>query len=348
MTDAIFHYTQLAILALGICCLLSLYAGAGSARPAALIWFCGSLAVLLGMRLLQLFAGVSPEHLLLRYASTVNNAFLLMAASHLDYGVDFLKRARQSSRWKVSVFVLTLLVATVTWGLSYALPSSLLALLPDVLLSLATLALLGFGLANTLRVRGYAAMGLLAWLVVAALIGVQLSLSGFLPMPLSLPWMRAVSQLAMIGFILVFVVLAVTWAQRLAEEAEKRPAESVLRLVFTNRPSPTSASRTLILYGDRQLEASRQPYADLLKLARLCLRGDGWGHMNDIFNADYKRLERMRGVFAAAGLDAPITNRHPGHYRLTVPARLIDVSAHEPSPSQDRALAQATAATPSY
>ena len=53
--------------------------------------------------------------------------------------------------------------------------------------------------------------------------------------------------------------------------------------------------------------------------------------MSDIFNADYKRLERMRGVFAAAGLDAPITNRHPGYYRLTIPLELIDVSAHEPT-----------------
>jgi hypothetical protein len=47
----------------------------------------------------------------------------------------------------------------------------------------------------------------------------------------------------------------------------------------------------------------------------------------------------MRGVFAAAGLDAPITNRHPGYYRLTVPAGLIDVSAHEPPLPQNQSQA---------
>lgn len=338
MSDHSYHVTQLVIILFGAAVLLAIFFAPldrGTAertpRPGALKWFSLFLLVLAAMRILQ-WLGMAPHHVAMGFASTVNNAFLLIAASHLDYGVEFLKRARQSKSWQLSVFLLTAATAALTAALSGWLPAgSPAVLLPDLLLSAGTLLLLGFGLANTFRAEGFPGLSVLAGLVVLVALSLQLALVEVVPLGRDPDLLRSLSTVTLVGLISLFVALGVVWGHRMAAEAEQRREDTSTRIVFTNRPSESAPSRIVIEHAERRLEASHQPYRDLLTLAEARMQrgqGGGWVHISQAFNSDYKRIERIRDIFIRSEVDPPITNRHPGFYRLTIPPELIDVTAH--------------------
>ena len=88
--------------------------------------------------------------------SSANSACLLISASHLDYGPELLRRARDWPHWRRAAIAGSLLTAALTLALAGALGvSARLAQLPDLLLSVLTLALYGFGLSRSFLHRGF-------------------------------------------------------------------------------------------------------------------------------------------------------------------------------------------------
>jgi hypothetical protein len=129
----------------------------GAARDAGLFWLAAAVAIwgfAGGLRLHTFELG--DRHPVWPLLSSANSTCLLISASHLDYGVGFLQRARVWPRWRQVVLAGAFAVAVLTLAL-YAVfgADARLAKLPDLVLAWATLLIFGFGLFRSFLQRGF-------------------------------------------------------------------------------------------------------------------------------------------------------------------------------------------------
>ena len=295
-------------------------------RDPGLLWLGLAMAVwgLVGL-LLLLPLDPGTTRALRPLLSSANSAFLLIAASHLDYGVEILQRARERPWWSRAALGGAFAVALLTLVL-YALvgPDPGWRQLPDFLLSSVTLLLYGFGMFRSFLKRGFAPLAVLAVLAIGLQFVAQLpEVTGRLA-PLGLHDDRrwTLNLVSKAVALVAFLSLAMTWVHELA----RRPVHASVRLYFTgeHRVAAQNRRRWLVRVGGEMVELRERPHRDLLKLAVHRLRDGGNGTAAGSpcpiwwAGCDDSRIRRLREDLRPAGLDAAIESNFQKAYRLAI------------------------------
>jgi hypothetical protein len=292
------------------------------ARDAGLLWLGLAVAVWgLTGALLLLRLPDGPEQAVRTVLSSVNNACLLISASHLDYGPPVLQRAAEYRRWNQLALIGSLSVAVVTIGLYAELgPAASAVRIPDFALSSITLVFYGFGLVRSFRRRGFAPLAGLAAVALILQFAAQLPEvvdPGALGLDADARWTLNLVSKAIV--LVAFLSLAMSWVHEVAE----RPSHSAIRLRFTGR---RAGARYVVELGDGCLEMRETPHRDLLSLAVARACGDpdgaGWVSLLDLVGPlDDSRIRRMREDLKAVGLDREIEANGHKSYRLAIDAQ---------------------------
>ena len=316
-----------------------------SARDPGLLWLGLGVGVwgLVGVTLLwPLPAGA--ELVLRPLLSSANSACLLISASHLDYGPELLRRAQDWRHWRRAAIAGSLLTAALTLALAGAFGiSARLAQLPDLLLSLLTLALYGFGLSRSFLRRGFPSLSVLAAVAVGAQLLAQLpELSGpvdAIGLTAERRWALNLSSKALT--VVAFLALAMSWVHELA----RRPLREAVRLTFTGQARARGARRRYVVIANgAELELRETPHRDLLALALRRLQGTadgGWVSLPDLVGRlDDSRIRRLREDLRPAGLDGAVEANFQKAYRLALePSQLsLDRAALGADPELARLL----------
>jgi hypothetical protein len=145
--------------------------------------------------------------------STLNSAFLLLSIGYFDYG-DYgftgvigarLKRFEEKPAWRKSVILLSLLVAVVVIAFSLAAEASPpVQSLPDILLSVLTLIILGVALYESFKGRGFWMLKYLSILIILLTILSQLPEMGLIVSEFRWPLLLVTKSM----LILLFLALA--------------------------------------------------------------------------------------------------------------------------------------------
>ncbi|HWB75134.1 MAG TPA: hypothetical protein VG755_09260 [Nannocystaceae bacterium] len=262
--------------------------------------------------------------------SSVNNAALLISASHLDYGLEFLQRARDWAHWRKAALLGSLAVAIATLvGYATVGPSDPLAQLPDFLLSVGTLALYGIGLMRSFVKRGFPMLAMLA--VAAVFLTALAQLPEVLGEGSLLVADRRWSLLLVSKTLtlVAFLALAMSWVHEVA----RRPSTGGARLRFTGevRLGPQNRRRWIVIAEGGELELRETPHRDLLVLALARLSDadrehGGWMALPDLVGRlDDSRIRRMREDLRPLGLDATIETNFQKCYRLAIAPEHIEL-----------------------
>jgi hypothetical protein len=286
--------------------------GLGWLSAAVLVW--GVLALWLRLGVWR-----SAEDDLRIFASTLNSALFLLAAAYFDYGPERLKPLQAHRTWRLGVFAAALVVATLTAILTLHTSSNLLHI-PDFVLSLVTLLVLGYGLVRSFRLRGF---GLLAALAVVAL-----STQAVAQIPEVRPdlltgdarWVLVLTSKTMA--ITTFLALAMSWAH---EEAG-RPASGEVSVRFTGLQEnhlyivELSAAKQ---FTNRRVLMTETPHKRFLMFAakRLADPHGGWIHLRSA-SLEHKDLARICQPTGLPGRSL-FENDRAGSYRLSIPPENI-------------------------
>lgn len=192
--------------------------GARVRRDPGILWLAAAVLVWAGLGLWA-WRGMSGRgvDVALAVASTVNNGFFWLAIAHLDHGPARLK-VLQARRAQLLFLAAVLLVALGIGAWTQSV-HGVLQRAPDVALSLATLAALGWALAVSFARRGFRVLAVLACVAVASQVAAQWRLPEY-------NW-----ELILISKTLTlttFLALAMSWAH-------ERARLSGLGLLFTGR-----------------------------------------------------------------------------------------------------------------
>ena len=292
-------------------------------RDKGLLWL-GLAVTMWGLQGLGLLLPLAPSAgtLAWRLLSSANNACLLIAASHLDYGVEFLQRVRAWRHWDKAAIGGSVGVALVTLALGALLgPTSRMAQAPDIVLSAATLALFGFGLSRSFYKRGFAPMAALAVVAIGLLTIAQLPPTDLEALGMHGDRGWALNQVAKTLTVTVFLTLGMSWVHEVA----RRPSKGTVQLYFTGQTRLGGHRRRYIVrIGETQVEMRETPHRDLLVLALRRLaekeREDGgWMPLPDLVGRlDESRIRRMREDLRPVGLDVAIESNFQKAYRLAL------------------------------
>ncbi len=196
---------------------------------------------------------VAPEEFssLRPFLSTLNSAFLLLAASSLAYGMAFLEKLSENPRWWLFVLSVTAGTSIFTlvmggWG-------------PDFLLSVTTLTVLTAGLIATFGARSFpmlAALSIVVVLILVPQIEEVWSITEWLGWSVEAKW--ALNLVAKTCFISVLLALPTSWAHAEAEQAAGQAVNASERLE-QERAARLAVEKVL---AELQGKAPEEPAAD--------------------------------------------------------------------------------------
>lgn len=286
--------------------------GAPVRRDPGIFWLCAAVLMwaLLGFWTWLGAAGRGIDSAL-AVASTLNNGFFWLAVAHLDHGPERLNRLRAPAVRRVFLAAVAALALII--GLWTHATTGWLQQLPDVLLSLATLAVLGWALAVSFARRGFGILAVLACVAVASQVAAQWRVPQY-------NWVLIlVSKTATIT---TFLALAMSWAH-------ERARISGLALFFTGR---AAADRIAVeVNGERRL-MTPEVHRRLLVFAveRVCNPSGGGGLVNikekGIAHTHIKRIVEQLGLEDRVAL---FDNDGRSGYRLKLPAQNIGFAVLE-------------------
>ncbi len=279
------------------------------------VWGVTGLVLLLPMQ-------SATAHALRPLLSCANSACLLISASHLDYGLAFLQRARDWPHWQKAALTGSAAVALSTLALYAALgPSSPLAHVPDVALSGITLLLYGFGLFRSFLKRGFASLAVLACVAIVLQSAAQLpEVTGALtPSGITGDRRWVLNLVSKMLTLIAFLSLAMSWVHEVA----RRPSTALAQLTFTGAHVGRQPRRRYIVrIGEVAFEMRETPHRDLVALAVQRLRDGaradgGWIALPDLVGRlDDSRIRRIREDLRPAGLQAAVESNFQKCYRL--------------------------------
>lgn len=252
------------------------------------------------------------------FLSSANSACLLISASHLDYGLAPLQRAREWRGWKAAALGGSLAVAVLTLVLYATLGAGARASqLPDFSLSIVTLMLYGFGLFRSFVKRGFAALAVVA--VLAVVLELVAQLPEVAPDAVTAEWRWALNLAAKSVILVAFLSLSMSWVHEVA----RRPAAAAVRLRFTGiaRVGAANRRRFVVRMGELEIELRETPHRDLVALAARRVTDatpdGGWVPLPDLVGKlDDSRIRRLREDLRPAGLDRAIETNFQKSYRL--------------------------------
>lgn len=273
----------------------------------------------------------ATAHALRPLLSCANSGCLLISASHLDYGPQFLQRARDWPHWRQGALLGSLGVAVLTVALELWLGPTPAARVPDFALSVATLSLYGLGLFRSFHRRGFPSLAVLATLAILAQLVAQLpevsDLLAAVGVADDLRWSLNLGSKGMV--LVVFLSLAMSWVH----EVGRRPSRTAAALVFTGqqRVGPNNRRRWIVESAGGDIEMRETPHRDLLALALHRVRerdraDGGWVSSPDLVGGlDDSRIRRVREDLRPAGLDGLVESNFQKCYRLGIPADHIAI-----------------------
>jgi len=204
-------------------------------------------------------------------SSTLNSACLLLAAAYFDYGPFALKPLQARKSQRIAIFVATGLVASITLALTWVYADAARDwkpwAIPDVLLSLVTLGILGAGLFHSFQERKEVSkyFGLIAYLAVGAVV---FQGAAQIPEVYDFRWpsesgrylMLLASKVAVIS---VFFMLLISSLY----ERQARPSVASMALRFTSRLDPRHRHAVLVTIPgvcvDSEVWLSQRPFKTL-------------------------------------------------------------------------------------
>ena len=298
-------------------------AHAAPERDAGLLWLGWAVGIWGVTGLLLLLPLPSATANALRpLLSSANSACLLISASHLDYGLEFLQRARDWRHWRLAAIVGSLAVALLTLALYATLgPAARLAQLPDFALSAVTLLLYGFGLFRSFLKRGFGSLAALACVAVLLQSLAQLPevIDGLPGVTGDRRWVLNLASKTLT--LIAFLSLAMSWVHEVA----RRPATALVQLFFTGAHAGRQPRRRYVVRtGDVPFEMRETPHRDLVALAAARVRDGaradgGWVALPDLVGRlDDSRIRRVREDLRAVGLDAAVESNFQKSYRLSL------------------------------
>lgn len=262
-------------------------------------------------------------------SSTLNSAFLLLSVGYFDYG-DYgitghigarLKRLAESPAWRKMVILLSFFVAAIVMSVSLALKAApSVQSLPDCLLSMVTLLILGVALYESFKGRGFSILKYISSIIVGLTIVSQLPELGIVMSELRWPLLLATKAT------LIFLFLALATSSATAQgELPIDGLELTGRLVddkfFIVKLRIKGESKP------REIRVRDTYYNVLLELAR-SRKNNPDGYFN-LQKAGYYP-EYLKRLAHALRIERPqlFDNNRSGGYRLRIDPEKIEILTH--------------------
>jgi len=243
-------------------------------------------------------------------ASTMSNAFLLLAMAYFEYGPIEFKIAQDDWKWHFSVLLASIIVAL--WVLFVQ------SAWPDFLLSTTTLAILGASAYLTFKSHGFSATAIFSILVIVfvALTRYWESMAtSCYPFTAESEWLWVLILTARAALILLF--LAIGLSSRAGKAASVQTDEMALEFLGKNGSQNSWAIMLTMSpsFTNKRIEMSAVLHKILLCFAAERKRGDGWVKIKDKFYpADLSRISKRLGAL----MPHIFENDYNGSYRLRV------------------------------
>lgn len=243
-------------------------------------------------------------------ASTMSNAFLLLAMAYFEHGPIEFKIAQDDWKWHVSVLLASIVVAL--WVLFMQ------SAWPDFVLSLTTLAILGMSAYLTFKSHGFittAVFSILALVFVAFTRYWESVATSTYPFAADSEWLWVLILTAKMA--LIFLLIAIGLSSRTREAPSPQPEE--LRLEFLGRDDSQNTWLVNLtvpqLCTNKKIALTAVPHKILLFFAVARQRDEGWVKIKDKFYpADLSRICKKLGVPTLKLFE----NDNSGGYRLRV------------------------------
>jgi hypothetical protein len=277
--------------------------GARVRRDPGLFWLAAAVLVwaLLGTGIW--WRGAAHFDIALAVASTINNGFFVLAVAHFEHGPRWTKGLRAPRRR--SAFLLFVAVGALAQAAWASATTGWMRQLPDVLLSFATLALLGWALAVSFARRGFRLLAILAVVAILSQVAAQWRDPAY-------HWVLMLASKTMT--LTIFLALAMSWAH-------ERARLSGLDLFFGGR---LVGDRVEVLVAGEPRLMTPEVHRRLVVFAleRVQHPADGGGFVNiKEKGIAHTHIARIVEQLALSDRVALFDNDGRSGYRLKVPPR---------------------------
>ncbi len=258
--------------------------------------------------------------------STLNSAFLLLTIGYFDYG-DYgitgvigarLKRFAERPAWRKTVILLSLLVAVVVIGFSLAAQSSpLVQSLPDIILSVLTLVVLGVALYESFGGRGFGMLKYLSIFVIGLTVLAQVPETGIIASDFIWP-LLLISKTMLIMLFLALATSSVTQQGEFPLEGLELTGEMVDERFLVVRVWMRGESKA------REVRVRDTYYNVLLELAQS--RKDNPNGYFNLQKAGYYP-EYLKRLAVSLKIERPqlLDNNRSGGYRLRIEPEKVTI-----------------------